>query len=331
MESSSSSGHRIAVVDMGDLAVGKEEEAASPAEWQRLAHSLHDALSTIGFVYLSNHGITDALMNDCLDAAAAFFSLDEQTKMKYEYISGDLFGQGYVRLARDRLDVSSNLSELREYYTILSSEGVFPDSEVPQLKSSANAIFTSHVTLARRLLTALALGLGLERDFFLATHRGMSNNCPPNRSGIVINRYPPLSLPVPENVIRCGAHTDYGCITLLHQDSIGGLQIRSLDGKWVDVEPIPGTILINAGDMLQIWTANRIKATEHRVIVPEEEMRQRASRFSVVFFVNPDNDVVVRPIDGSTHPPPITFIDHLRNMYTKVHHYTHEPGTPSNK
>lgn len=317
MASSSSSRHNIPVVDMGALGMGKEEDSVSPAEWRRVAQGLCDALSSVGFVYLSNHGIHDQQINEYFNDCASFFKLDEQTKMKYRTAKN--VAHGYMDVGREQLDVTGKFSEIRESYYVKDEAGVFPDSEVPQLRASATAFMTTCRALAYRVLNALALGLGLDRDFFAATHRGMCTNSPPNFTVLRINHYPPLPAAVPDNVIRCGAHTDYGSITLLFQDSMGGLQVRNVDGEWVDAEPIPGTILVNAGDLLQVWMANKLKATEHRVIIPKEEVRQRVSRYSAAFFAHPDNDVLVQPIDGSTDPPPITAGQHLLNMYDKTY------------
>ncbi|KAG0727994.1 2-oxoglutarate-dependent dioxygenase htyE [Chionoecetes opilio] len=313
----------IPVVNMGSLGVGKEEEGASEAEWHRVAQGLYDALSGVGFVYLSHHGIPEAQINNYTNATAAFFSLDQQTKDKYSLseCNNDDNQNGYIVADRERLDKTGRFSELRESYYMRNLEGVLPDSEVPQIRPSLKAFVASCRILTNRVLRALALGLGLQEDFFTSTHRGMCLESPRNGTVLRINHYPPLPVPIPDNVTRCGAHTDYGSITLLFQDSMGGLQVRNVDGMWVDAEPKAGTVLVNAGDLLQMWTANRIVATEHRVVIPKEESRQRASRYSVAFFVSPDDEVLVRPIDGSTSHPPVTARQHLLDMYAKTYQY----------
>lgn len=100
MASSSSSRHNIPVVDMGALGVGKEEDSVSPAEWRRVAQGLCDALSSVGFVYLSNHGIHDQQINEYFNDCASFFKLDEQTKMKYRTAKN--VAHGYMDVGREQ-------------------------------------------------------------------------------------------------------------------------------------------------------------------------------------------------------------------------------------
>ncbi|KAG0710656.1 UPF0676 protein [Chionoecetes opilio] len=253
---------KIPVVNMGSLGVGKEEEGASEAEWHRVAQELYDAMSGVGFVYLSHHGIPEAQINNYTKATADFFSLDQQTKVKYSSPKNNFdSSNGYIGVDRERLGKKDRSSELRESYFMRNLEGVLPDSEVPQIRPSLKAFAASCKILTNQVLRALALGLGLQENFFTSTHRGMCLESPCNSTVLRINHYPPLPAPIPDNVTRCGAHTDYGSITLLFQDSMGGLQVRNMDGMWVDAVPKPGTVLVNAGDLLQMWTANRIKAT----------------------------------------------------------------------
>ena len=73
--------------------------------------------------------------------------------------------------------------------------------------------------------------------------------------------------------------TDYGLITLLYQDSMGGLEVKGVDGEWIHAEPIKNSVLINAGDLLEIYTGGRLPATFHRVVIPEEEVRRNSSRY----------------------------------------------------
>ena len=94
---------------------------------------------------------------------------------------------------------------------------------------------------------------------------------------------------------------DYGIITLLYQDSIGGLEIRGPSGSWIDATPIPGAVLINAGDMLEIFTNGKIPAAMHRVVIPELEIKRKTSRQSIVFFVNADDDTPIAPLPNFEH------------------------------
>ena len=89
---------------------------------------------------------------------------------------------------------------------------------------------------------------------------------------------------------------DYGLITLLYQDEIGGLEVKGRNNSWTPATPIQDAVLINAGDMLEMFTNGRLPATLHRVIIPEEEIKQRTTRQSIVFFVHPDHETMISPL-----------------------------------
>ena len=90
---------------------------------------------------------------------------------------------------------------------------------------------------------------------------------------------------------RCGEHSDYGTLTLLYQDELGGLEVKGVEGGWIQADPLPGCLLVNVGDLLEAVSGGRYPATRHRVRVPEQELRRRTSRQSIVFFVHPDDEV----------------------------------------
>ena len=92
----------------------------------------------------------------------------------------------------------------------------------------------------------------------------------------------------------CGAHTDYGCVTVLAQDSVGGLKVQTRGGEWVDATPIPNTFVVNIGDTLQFWTGGRFRSTPHRVPPTTRD------RYSTAMFLQPHVDARLTPLDGST-------------------------------
>ena len=129
--------------------------------------------------------------------------------------------------------------------------------------------------------------------------------------------YPPL----PEGYTpqdgenRAGAHTDYGSITLLFQDDAGGLEVRTRAGEWLAATPIPGTVVVNTGDLMHRWTNHVFCSTPHRVNVPPQA--QHRDRFSIAFFCHPNKDAEIACIDtcASADNParyaPISAGDHL--------------------
>jgi len=111
--------------------------------------------------------------------------------------------------------------------------------------------------------------------------------------------------------LRCGEHSDYGSITLLIQDREGGLEAK-INDMWKPLHPLPGTIIINVGDMLESLSGGMLPATLHKVVVSDDGEDTVAARQSLAFFVQPDDDVQCGPLNGSSPKyPPITAREHL--------------------
>jgi len=106
----------------------------------------------------------------------------------------------------------------------------------------------------------------------------------------------PTDSSIPPNAIRCGEHADWGTLTALFQDMVGGLEVKRLDGSWIEATPIKDTVLLNVGQLLEFWSAGRIKATIHRVRILDEERTRKCARQSFIFDTNPDFDVIVKPV-----------------------------------
>ena len=121
--------------------------------------------------------------------------------------------------------------------------------------------------------------------------------------------------------LRCGEHTDYGTITFLFQDDVGGLDFKSPGLGYIPATPLPGTVLVNIGSLLQRWTSESLIATEHRVLILEEEIRRRIARQSVAFFAttNADDDYVVNGLDNSEKYKPIKTIDYLNYRFESAY------------
>lgn len=127
-------------------------------------------------------------------------------------------------------------------------------------------------------------------------------------------------VPFTGHCFRCGEHSDYGTITLLYQDQLGGLEVKGVDGQWINADPVPGTVLVNVGDLLEALTGGLFPATRHRVVVPELEIRRRTKRQSIVFFIHPDDAVVCEPLAGpDPRYPPVTARQHLENRFAATY------------
>lgn len=173
--------------------------------------------------------------------------------------------------------------------------------------------------LAQTLLRAMTLALGIERDFFDTRF-----NDPVSVLRLI--HYPPRQTASSAEQQGAGAHTDYGCITLLYQDAAGGLQVRNVNGQWIDAPPIDGTFVVNLGDMMARWSNDRYLSTPHRVISP-----LGVDRYSMPFFAEPHPDTLIQCLPGcqdDAHPPKYpttTCAEFLLSRFADTYAYRREP------
>jgi hypothetical protein len=156
----------------------------------------------------------------------------------------------------------------------------FPEDRIPGVSKAIMDFYVKCDNLHKSIMSAIAVGLGLDKTHFVPQISGGDH-------ALRFLHYPavPKSLLTKEGAVRAGAHTDYGTITLLFQDGSGGLQARTPSGEYVDVPPIPGAIVINAGDLLQIWSNDVIKSTFHRVVSPPDAPTTDDGKFSARYSI----------------------------------------------
>ncbi|MCU4676020.1 hypothetical protein N7931_10275 [Catenovulum sp. 2E275] len=172
--------------------------------------------------------------------------------------------------------------------------------------------------VADSVLQAFALALNEPINFFVDAHNKHQHT-------FRLLRYPALpegyELEASQN--RAGAHTDYGGITLLFQDAVGGLEVKSRNGGWVQATPIPGTIVINTGDLMQRWTNDVLLSNPHRVKQPEQSIRQ--DRYSIAYFCSPNKDKVISCIescqsaDNPAKYPPVTTSEYMISRLNRTY------------
>ena len=178
-------------------------------------------------------------------------------------------------------------------------------------------MFTKCHELGNRLCEVIAIGSGLDRNFFLDTHKfvGQSKNGTTLRSLY----FPPVTnFQLEPGQLRWGEHSDFGTISIHFEDDIGGMEVKSQDRGFIPATPIHGAALVNIGDAMQRWTADRFMATKYRVRIPETEQDQMRSRRSMAFFMVPDNDVIIDCWDGSHKYEPIRFVDYLNSRISQI-------------
>jgi isopenicillin N synthase-like dioxygenase len=206
--------------------------------------------------------------------------------MPYEY-TDPVMNFGYQATLSETLEPGQP-PDLKEAFTMRNLLGRYDDPAAwptTEFRDIARLFYSACRDSAFRLLRVFARALDVEPDFFVRMHTSGEN---------ITMRY--LHYPDTGYVVSAseqmgaGAHTDYGAVTLLLQDAVGGLQLRRDDGTWMDVPPIPDAVNINTGDLMCHWSNGRYPSTEHRVLPKIGQ----GERYSVAFFTDPDNDTRVR-------------------------------------
>jgi len=280
----------VPVLDMARFAATRDDPG--------FVADLDEALSTWGFVGLVGHGVSDELVVRCEAATRALFALPEAVKRAHE-TPDDGRQRGYTGLGVEHAK-DADTGDLKEFWHV-GRDGVpelpanrFPD-EVPELAAAATALFATLDELALTALDAIARGLSLPADHFTSRVAGGNNV-------LRLIHYPPLSSGAPPGAVRAAAHEDINLVTLLPVASEPGLEIRTRDGAWRPVEPPPGAIVLDTGDMMQLVTEGRLPATTHRVVNPPSAAADRP-RYSMPFFVHPRPRVRLDPIGGGGPGP----------------------------
>ncbi|KAL1924670.1 uncharacterized protein VTP21DRAFT_4324 [Calcarisporiella thermophila] len=271
--------------------------SSDPAEKRSCAEAIHTACRDVGFFYLVGHGVPTELNEEVLKVAREFFERPEEEKLAIGIEKNDN-ARGYQKLGQNITKGRKDYHEGIDLYRPVEPDHVLVKKGLPirgaNLWPTQPASFrpTFEVYIERMLalgavvMRAIALGLGLEETFF--------DSCV-DKSFWVMRAigYPPLQDANDRDVgVSCGEHTDYGCLTLLLQDSTpGALQVRTKQGDWIQANPVPGAYVVNIGDMLNVWTNDLYQSTLHRVI-----HRGQCYRVSVPFFFEPNFHARVEPI-----------------------------------
>ena len=240
----------------------------------------------MGFLYISGHGLPDALTADLRRAGEAFFAQPLAVKMA-SYIGGSVNHSGYVPEGEEVF--ASGKVDKKEAYDVgldrpgaasgepMAGPNLWPS--LPEFRPAAAAYYAAVSALARRLFRGFALALDLPEDHF-EPHLTQ----PPSQLRLVHYPYDPAA----HDQEGIGAHTDYEFFTILFT-SAPGLEVRNGAGDWIDAPPVPGALVVNIGDMLEVWTNGVFTATAHRVRRVAEE------RYSFPFFATCDYRTVVAP------------------------------------
>lgn len=244
-----------------------------------------------GFFLLSGHGLDD-LISQTWVQTRRFFDADRSVRTSITRSQENPLGYFDRELTKRKRDTKEVLDFIDPTQTLLDARNQWPDG-LPDFKEVMVEFFDAFSILADRTLSLLHDALQL------TAHSRSLTSCARTSSTVRLNHYP-IGDPVPANErdgladlgeTALGYHTDPGVLTLLLQDNTGGLQTQARDGRWIDIAPTDGTIVVNLGDMMQAWTNDRYRAAIHRV-VPMTTQR----RFSIPYFSNPKRDAIIEPI-----------------------------------
>jgi isopenicillin N synthase-like dioxygenase len=276
------------------------------SETVKVAQELVDAFVNVGFVYLSGHGIPKEEIDRTYSLSKDFFNMSMQEKVKLAWKTPEA-NRGYVAPGRERVGmIGQDMQELRVFPDIKESmeigkepcmkfENNWPENN-PEFRKYMMEFYNNCHHLNVQVMNAIGIGLGLKSGFFDKFIDAKENN-------LRLLHYPKVESKVLENPnqSRIGAHTDYGTVTLLFQDSVGGLQVKNTNGVFVPAPPIPGTIVVNAGDLLARWSNDKIKSTEHRVVSPPYSPVEGfyPARYSIAYFCNPNFDATIECLQGT--------------------------------
>ncbi len=308
----------IPVIDLLPLRSGENSS--------EVAAALHAASQGLGFIYIKGHGIPRSSIDAARAAAYQFFRAPDSDKAK---VSVSAQHRGWLRPGGAKMQDDSAV-DLKESFIWgyedaddqkmsnhpLRGPNQWPDA-VPQLQAAATAYFEQAHDVAYQLMRGFALGLNLPENFFLR-----SCERPISRGSFVY--YPPQNTDSSTVQFGVGPHTDFGVLTVLCQDHVGGLQVQDVNGDWVKAPPIEDTLIVNVGDLLSRWTDGAYKSTPHRVINASGR-----ERLSLVLAFDPDPETIIdaREVHGAAYQPSeeaITCGDYLLWRFAKAFSYRKE-------
>lgn len=306
------SGSAMPVVDL----TGVQDCHATAA---RVAAQIDEACRTIGFLAITGHGVSQPAMDDMWSVTREYF--DKESEEKKEITMTEDYPYGYSGFAEETLAKGygkKSHPDLKECFAIgpHNPKALMPAVQWPAHPANFQNAWANYYgemeALADRMLTLFAIGLKIDNDFF-------TSKCTYHRSALRAINYPYQDVPPAPGQIRAGAHTDYGALTILRQDIVGGLQVQNREGEWCDVPARQDAYVINIGDLMQRWTNDEWVSTPHRVVNPPAADGNR--RQSVAYFHNINHDQIVECIStcqSASNPPkhdPILAWDHLMEKH----------------
>ncbi len=310
--------NQLPIIDVSGLSSSKLEKRKAVADKMRAA------CVSNGFFYIADHGVPQGLIEAVQEQTRAFFDQSEDDKCKVSKALSNC-NRGWEPLKAQALDVTAPPDLKETYYMGLElpldhpavvagkfnhGPNLWPQ-DMPGFKPTMRAYHAAMRDLSERIMIGLALSLDLPEDYFEGFNRDPL-------STLRLLYYPPHPVDALAGQAGAGAHTDYGALTLLLQDSNGGLQVRDAGSTWIHATPVPGTFVFNIGDAIARWTNDLYRSTVHRVVNVSGK-----SRYSIPFFYSGNADHLLECIPGCLKPgevakyPTATVAEHMMQMYQR--------------
>ena len=288
--------------------------------------ALHDALKDIGFAYITGHGLAEAQIEQVREVSKTFFALPEVIKRSYALNQAH---RGYM-IPKSSIIVTSSVATVtkpNQSESFLALHELAPDdpdiragvalagpnqwpAEVADLRPVCLDYMTAMRALSMRLVHSIARGFGLPETWFDPDFERPTEF-------LRLLHYWPQELE--DDFYGSAPHTDYGFLTLVAQDAVGGLEVRGRDGAWIAANPIPGTFVLNVADILARWTGGVLTSTPHRV-----RNLSGTERYSQPYFFDPSVHTTVAPIpgiDGAEIFEAVRYGDYLMERLDKNYAY----------
>ena len=325
----------IPVIDVSSFATGVQLPSV---EAQEVAGVIDRTCRELGFLLVKGHGVRPETKANLLNKMREFFALPTEEKEKIA-IGKSEYHRGYIGIGDENLEgaladteleatygvgdlkegIDSGLEQGPEHPEVKLGTPLHGPNQLPSLpgyREAWQAYFDEGYEAVRRLQRGVAMALELDPNFFEdqpgepMLHLRMLHYPPSHKVNMELGR------------LGCGAHTDYGTITVLSDDGVGGLQVRRRDGEWIDVVVPDGHLVVNLGDLLAIWTNDRYVSNPHRVINPPDD-----DRYSIPLFVTPPFHLTIEALDTCVEPgeaprhPPMVSGPYLLSRFDGTHNY----------
>jgi len=313
----------IPVIDLKGLVAG---DSGAPAA---VARQVTEALETIGFFGIRNHGVDEETIAAGFDASRAFHAEPLDRKLTLKINNGH---RGYMPMADQHRAEAEHPNLSASFLCGVELAADDPDvlqglplhavnqwpASLPDFREAMEDYHRAMTTLGLRLVDVFETALEVEPGYF-------SKFFEKPMAFIRALQYPPAPADIADVQFGAAPHSAFGFVTILAQDDVGGLQVQTLSGDWIDAPNQPGVLLVNIGDMLMRWTNDRFRSTVHRVVNAEG-----VERYSIPFFFDPSFDARVECIDSCCSPdnppqyPATSWGAFLNDRFNANHKYRNE-------